>query len=187
LRIAIAAIIVAASVAAAAGIILYQMNSQFSQAEAGNADLNSNASQLQSQVRAMNLSDTTYLKAKATVNGFVVYTDVAATPAQQIKGLDIKDHLDENQGMLFVFDHEMQQAFWMKGMKFPIDIIWLDSNGRVVHIENSLPPCPPPPGFCPTYSPGANSLYVLEVMSGFAQKHGVMSGTQIQLQLLSRN
>jgi uncharacterized protein len=67
-------------------------------------------------------------------------------------------------------------------MKFPIDIIWINSNKTVVHIEHNLQPC----GyslFCPTYKPGQDSLYVLETVGGFAEKHDVVQGTQIQFDL----
>ena len=87
--------------------------------------------------------DNIYLHAKVVVNGFDVMADVAVTGEQQTKGLDVKNNLTENQGMLFVFQQPDRYGFWMMGMKFPIDIIWLDSNGMVTHIEHSLKPCPP--------------------------------------------
>jgi len=88
--------------------------------------------------------------------------------------------------MLFVFQQPGRYGFWMIGMKFPIDIIWLDSNGTVTHIEHSLAPCPPNPLnlFCPTYSPERDSLYVLETVAGFSNKHNVNPGTHISLELV---
>jgi uncharacterized protein len=130
--------------------------------------------------------DNIYLHAKVVVNGFDVMTDIALTGEQQTKGLDIKNNLTENQGMLFVFQQPYRYGFWMNGMKFPIDIIWLDSNGVVTHIEHSLKPCPPASSnlVCPTYFPEKDSLYVLETVAGFSMKHNVRLGTHISFELI---
>ena len=49
--------------------------------------------------------------------------------------------MNENEGMLFFLDDPRKASFWMKNMHFPIDIIWLDENLTIVHIEKALPPC----------------------------------------------
>ena len=112
--------------------------------------------------------------------------DVAVTDEQQAKGLDVKKNLTENQGMLFVFQQPDRYGFWMIGMKFPIDIIWLDNNGMVTHIEHSLKPCPHTNSnlACPLYFPEKDSLYVLETVSGFSMKHNVRLGTHINFELI---
>jgi len=66
----------------------------------------------------------------------------------------------------------------MKDMKFPIDIIWIDPNYKIVHIEKNLQPCI----FfllCPSYSPHANSKYVLEVNSNFTTKNNITVGDRV--------
>ena len=68
-------------------------------------------------------------------------------------------------------------------MKFPIDIIWLDSNGKAVHIEENLEPCPLAP-ICPSYPPSADSQYVLGTVAGFTQRHNVSVGTDIDFELV---
>ena len=130
--------------------------------------------------------DNVYLHAKVTINGFPLISDVAFTDEQKTKGLDIKNNLSENQGMLFVFQQPGRYGFWMMGMKFPIDIIWLDSNGTVTHIEHSLQPCQPNSFklFCPTYSPEKDSLYVLETVARFSMKHNVHPGSHVSLELV---
>jgi uncharacterized membrane protein (UPF0127 family) len=124
-----------------------------------------------------------YLKAKIFANKFELTADLALTPDQQTKGLAVKDNLKENEGMLFVFASEGINSFWMKDMKFPIDIIWMNSNRTVIHIEHSLKPCPSILD-CPTYSPSTNSNYVLEAVSGFAAKHQVVNGTMMDFELI---
>jgi uncharacterized protein len=117
-----------------------------------------------------------------TVNGVELVADIAATSDQQSEGLGVKDSLNENEAMLFPFKKESQHTFWMKGMKFPIDIIWIDSDKEVVHIEPSLDPCIPDSP-CPTYTSDRRSLYVLETMAGFAQKYNVTEGTPVEFKL----
>jgi uncharacterized membrane protein (UPF0127 family) len=123
-----------------------------------------------------------YRQANVTVNGVVLVADISANNEQMTKGLSVKDALAENEAMLFVFGNEGEHTFWMKNMKFPIDIIWIDGNKTVVHIEHNLQPC----GYgllCPTYEPGQDSLFVLETVGGFAEKHDVVQGTQVQFEL----
>ncbi|HKR72629.1 MAG TPA: DUF192 domain-containing protein [Candidatus Nitrosocosmicus sp.] len=112
------------------------------------------------------------------VNNMSIDVILASTPSDQSKGLAIRDSLNENEGMLFVFKNPQKHSFWMKDMKFPIDIIWADSVGKIVHIEKNLQPCifllP-----CTSYSPTSDSLYVLEVVSNFTNKYNVNIGDQI--------
>jgi uncharacterized membrane protein (UPF0127 family) len=61
--------------------------------------------------------------------------EVARTPAQQEKGLMERDTLPEDHGMIFVFDEAKVVGFWMKNTRFPLDIIFLDSSGRIVSIH----------------------------------------------------
>lgn len=123
-----------------------------------------------------------YRQVNVTVNGVELVADVAATNDQRSKGLSVKDTLNESEAMLFVFNTEREHSFWMKGMKFPIDIIWLDDDKEVVHVEHSLEPCIPDE-FCQPYDPDDNSLYVLETVAGFAQKYNVTDGTQVEFNL----
>lgn len=115
-----------------------------------------------------------------TINGRQLVADLAITPDQQILGLSVKDSLAEDEAMLFIFGSEGRQPFWMHNMKFPIDIMWIDSNQNIVHIEHSLPPCEPGSA-CPSYSPDADSLYVLETVAGYAASHGIAVGTHVEI------
>ena len=97
---------------------------------------------------------------------------VADTPAAQERGLGGRDSLAQNEGMLFVFPTDDKYAFWMKDMKFSIDIIWLDANGTVVYIAPDVSPSTYPRTFTPT-SP---ARYVLEVNAGFTAQYHVEVG-----------
>jgi uncharacterized membrane protein (UPF0127 family) len=99
------------------------------------------------------------------------------------KGLAVKNQLKENEAMLFIFEESAKHSFWMKDMKFPINIIWLDSDGKVVHIEQNLQPCISV-FICAGYSPNTDSQYVLETVAGFTQRHNVSVGTDIDFELI---
>jgi uncharacterized membrane protein (UPF0127 family) len=112
------------------------------------------------------------------IKDLVIHVDLAITPDEQAKGLSIKTALNDSEGMLFPFETPGDYSFWMKDMKFPIDIIWIDSNNKIIHIEKNLQPCV----FfilCPSYSPHANSKYVLEVNSNFTSKNNITVGDNV--------
>jgi uncharacterized membrane protein (UPF0127 family) len=123
-----------------------------------------------------------YQHVNVTLNGLVLVADIAATDEQRTNGLSVKDRLDENEAMLFVFDYEALHTFWMKNMKFPIDIIWIDSDKTVVYIEHNVEPCSSDI-FCPVFRPDHDSLYVLETIGGFAERHDIVKGTIVEFEL----
>ena len=109
---------------------------------------------------------------------------IASTDEQRIRGLSGSEKLNENQGMLFLFENPSKQGFWMNKMNYPIDIIWLDSNNEVVHIEKKLEPCKLFLA-CPVYNPQVDSLYVIELRSGFADSHSIENEMIINFDLPS--
>lgn len=92
-------------------------------------------------------------------------------------GLGNRDSLSENSIMLFIFDYPSRYAFWMKGMRFNIDIIWLDESYRVVHIEENLSPNTYPQAF----SPEKEAKYVIEGNAFFARKNNIKIGDRVLL------
>ena len=113
-----------------------------------------------------------YKKTTISINGINVTMAIASTDEQRIRGLSGIEKMNENEGMLFLFDKPSKQGFWMNKMNFPIDIIWLNSNNKVVHIEKQLEPCKLFLA-CPVYNPEVDSLYVIELRSGFADNHSI--------------
>ena len=109
------------------------------------------------------------------IGNVLLVVEIAKTPAAQQKGLSGRAFLPSDHGMLFVFDHEDYWGFWMVDMKFPLDIIWFDSNRQVVFMEQNLPPCIPES--CPVFTPNAKTVYVLEVNAGFVSAHKIALGT----------
>lgn len=92
--------------------------------------------------------------------------DLAQSPEEQAKGLSGRTSLAENQGLIFIFVQPGVQCFWMKDMRFPIDIIWMNANKEIVHIEQNVSPSTYPNAFCPN----VDAQYVLEVNAGVADK-----------------
>ena len=114
--------------------------------------------------------------------GVAVNMEVARTDAERQKGLGGHAPLGETDGMLFVFERANFHAFWMKGMLFPLDLMWIE-NGQVVYVERNAPNFPPetPERELPIYAPQVAATYVLEVNAGFADRYGIGAGSPVEL------
>jgi uncharacterized membrane protein (UPF0127 family) len=81
--------------------------------------------------------------------------------------------------MIFVFDQADIYAFWMKDMKFPLDIVWLNENREVINIkENALPESYPE-----SFVPPQKSLYVIELNAGLVTKYGIKVGNILDFKI----
>ena len=104
-----------------------------------------------------------------------IYAKVVSAPQQQVQGLSGTSKLPNNQGMLFVFPRSNKISFWMKGMHYNLDIIWINSSKRVVTIAQNLSP----KSYPRVYSPTQLSSYVLEIDGGMVNRLGIHAGTQV--------
>jgi uncharacterized membrane protein (UPF0127 family) len=111
---------------------------------------------------------------------FVVKVEIAANDELRAQGLMYRDHLDPGAGMLFFFPEEGEYPFWMKNTRIPLDIIWIGSDRRIVHVKHEVPPCRV--ADCPSYPPNARARYVLEVAGGEARKHGLVPGDVLRFE-----
>jgi hypothetical protein len=106
-------------------------------------------------------------------NVLAVFTvEVVADKASREKGLSGRDSLPPDSAMLFMLEPGRRVAFWMKDMKFPIDIIVFERSRRVIGIMKNLPPCIQ----CPIYSVSPHAAYALERNAGLADKYGITVG-----------
>lgn len=94
---------------------------------------------------------------------------LADSEEERVLGLSDKDHLDNDQGMLFMFGENGNHGIWMKDMKFSIDIIWLDSKFQVVDYISDVAP----ESYPNVFKPKKPAKYVLEVNSGFIKANGI--------------
>lgn len=102
---------------------------------------------------------------------------LAKTDADKIKGLSGRNNLAADEGMLFIFPQKAAYAFWMKGMKFPIDIIYIDDTKVVDFIENAPAPLAgQDASSLSIYKPGASANYVLEVNAHEVSKNKIKKG-----------
>lgn len=111
----------------------------------------------------------------------IVFTvEIADTDETKKKGLMARLFLQENHGMFFVFDQEAPLSFWMKNMKFSLDLIFLDKDMRIVDIIPYVPPCRVDP--CLNYKSKAPAQYVLEIDSGKSDVLGIAIGDRAYLE-----
>ena len=116
----------------------------------------------------------------AKLGNVTLSIEIADTPATMEKGLMFHAPLSFNQGMLFVFNPPQLATMWMKNMQYPIDMIWFDGNGNVLHVEKSLHPCTGPDSSCAVYDGNSQQTsYVLEVASGFVDHYDIGSETKL--------
>jgi hypothetical protein len=101
---------------------------------------------------------------------------VVSKLADQQKGLSARQTLPAGAGMLFVFSEPVRPGFWMKDMRFSLDLIWLDSERKVTSISPNLGPKTYPQ----TFYPSRPIKYVLEVNAGWAASHKIKLGAQLR-------
>lgn len=120
-----------------------------------------------------------HASSRVCIKGVCVNVEVVSQTDDMQRGLQGRNGLVKDQGMLFVFQKDDFQSFWMKDMKFPIDMIWFDSQYHIVSIAPSCPACVKDP--CEVYTPTQKASYVLEVSSGLALKHQFKVGDVVEL------
>jgi len=113
-------------------------------------------------------------------DGTAVRVEIAADDATRQQGLMYRDRLSADTGMIFIFAENGDYAFWMKNTLIPLDLIWIDDQKKIVHVAHDVPPCKADP--CPSYPPGANARYVLEVAAGVAARHGLQNGQGLRFE-----
>lgn len=120
---------------------------------------------------------------KVSVNNKTFNVAIARTDEERQIGLSKKNKLDENSGMLFVFDNPDFYSFWMKEMKFPIDIIYINGNKVIMVIENVKPPSSSNSDLT-LYQSDEKSDKVLELNAGASQKYNIKKGTIVKVENL---
>ncbi len=104
-----------------------------------------------------------------------VRVEIADTPSKREVGLMYRKHLDEDAGMLFIFPESGHLSFWMKNTVIPLDMIFADSDARVVGIVADAEPFTETPR-----GVDGSAQYVLEVNAGFCARHHVAAGDRFE-------
>lgn len=106
-----------------------------------------------------------------------VYASVADTLPERMQGLSDTPFLPDNVVKLFAFGSPGEHSIWMKDMNYPLDIIWLDEDGTIVHIEPSVSP----DSYPNSYAPSSPALYVIETNAGFTASNSIAVGDKVAL------
>lgn len=102
---------------------------------------------------------------------------IARTAEDKIRGLSGTKSLSSNHAMLFIFEDNIKPGIWMKDMNYPIDIIWLNKNRKVVHIVKNAQPS----SFPQTFQPSTPARYVIELPSDTIEKTGITTTDVVTL------
>ncbi len=108
--------------------------------------------------------------------------DLAISPEERQQGLSGREQMGLDAGMLFVFEGERPLAFWMKEMHFPLDIIWIDAECRLLDVAADVPTPPPNANSeeIPRVQSPSPARYVLEVNAGEAARNWLIPGDPVE-------
>lgn len=109
------------------------------------------------------------------VNGNTFFVEKVSSNSDLARGLSGRSTIANNQAMLFDFKRPEKPCIWMKDMKFAIDIVWVDAQKKVVHLQKNVRPETYPAQFCPEEL----AQYVLEVRAGRAEEVGLGLGAVV--------
>ena len=130
------------------------------------------------------LAQTKFPMGTIKIDDVTLEVQIAETDAQRTRGLMFQKELPYDQGMIFVLNYEQVAPIWMLNMQFPLDIIWFDSSGNVVHIAKNVAPCQSAieAATCTVDNGGGkNAKYVLEVTAGFIDKFNITTNSKLQI------
>jgi uncharacterized protein len=161
---------------ALAATFIYRGQTPFSPSS-GSIFSNTDSNAVVAEVKRLELKDGTSGDVKTTFN-----IEIVDEPEERSLGLGGRDSLATGSGMLFIFDKSEKYRFWMKGMRFPLDFIWINDT-RVVDILPEMKPPEPnqPDETLPFISPIIAVDKVLEVNSGDVRRYNIRVGDKIEI------
>lgn len=118
-----------------------------------------------------------------TPNGTTIFIEIADSPDKRTHGLMLRPSMAPDRGMLFLFPGLGDRVFWMKNTLIPLDILWLNESGGIIHLEAHVPICTRKDDGCQKYRSPYKSLQVLELNAGMAEKLNLSVGMQLKVDL----
>lgn len=109
-----------------------------------------------------------------TINQWKITVEIADTRESQEKGLMNRKSLDEDKGMLFVYDRDSRKSFWMKNTLIPLSIAYIAADGTIREIYDMEPLS------TRTVDSRYSVRYALEVNQGAFQRHGIKVGDKVE-------
>lgn len=122
------------------------------------------------------------IRPSVIINNKAFYVDIAKSDNQKSLGLSIYNSMPEDKGMIFPFERAGIYSFWMKGMKFPIDIIYINNN-RVVEIFPELPFPKDSTQNPAIVTPKEKANFVLEINAGLSKKYNFKKGDLVKIDI----
>lgn len=134
------------------------------------------------EINDTNVSKNRSQTPKVKISDTIFEVEVAITDIQRSRGLSDRDILENNNGMVFVFNKDSATQFWMYGMKFPLDLIWISSSCEVVDITYNAeqPEHPTSSQNLVLYSSKLPATYTLEINAGEANLHSINIGEEVK-------
>lgn len=121
-------------------------------------------------------------KTQIKIGENIINVEIADNAAERAQGLSGRDSIASDSGMLFVFDSPGKYQFWMKGMKIPIDMIFINNSKVVDLLKNTPPPLPnQKDSDLIRYQPVSEMNMVLEVQNGYIDKNNIRVGDDVFL------
>lgn len=118
-------------------------------------------------------------------NGKQIMAQVADSPEKRIVGLFFAKKLPPDSALLYIYDDEDFHRIWTKNSPFPLDILWMDRDRTILHIEENVPPCKTDP--CPSYGPDVpETLYVMQTAPGFVKSNRLDLGMDMIFRLVQK-
>jgi uncharacterized membrane protein (UPF0127 family) len=132
--------------------------------------------------------DSTRLRIVTGNDTVSLLVEVARTSAQKTQGLMERASLADSAGMIFVYadDQPADAGFWMYRTRIPLDIAFADSSGVIVSVRSMEPCSARLAAGCPTYAPGAEYRYALEVNAGYFAQRRITRGSKLLVGELPR-
>ncbi|MBM3944958.1 MAG: hypothetical protein FJ317_05625 [SAR202 cluster bacterium] len=118
---------------------------------------------------------------EVSIGGIVFHAEVAADPVDRALGLGGRSSLPERGGLLFVFESGVASGFWMKGMQFPLDFVWISVECRIIDIHENVPQPEPdvPDSSLLVYTPAGQAAFNLELGAGSIREYGLRVGMAV--------
>lgn len=104
-----------------------------------------------------------------------VLLELARSPQEMQRGLMFRKELDENAGMLFIYEKDGDHHFWMKNTYLPLDMLFISADGQVLGIVENAEPLS-----LESLSVGVPSRYVLELNAGYCRRHAIHVGSKMR-------
>ena len=134
---------------------------------------NNQAAKINSQ-SALGQGEVTFISPDSTQKETVL-VEIAEDDYSRATGLMSREELPGNQGMLFIFEEQRLQYFWMKNTHISLDMIFVDVDNKIVNIEKYTMPYS-----TQSYPSRAPAIYVVEVVAGYTDQYGIKTGWTIE-------